>query len=328
MISKYVLSLLLASVLLMSVVALSVQTADALTKGSGTSKSKTRHKNVCGDQLCTVSGAQQMMKEKMMKEKMTEKEMVEKMPAEEMMEKQMRADHGWKTKTGTITSVQDPGVGHESHQLAIILPPSSNIYKGILTYDASENIQLVALHGPLGPGEDAGQAIWTPDGETKFALTFIDLENSAGSWVFTGNALAVHTMNTEPFTTSYSISYMEKQSTDTVKTGTITSIQDPGLGHESHQLAIILPPSDKTYTGTLTYSASENIQLVALHGPLGPGEDAGQKTWSLDENTKFALTFVDPENSMGTWVFSGNALAVHTKNTEPFTVSYSVVAGQ
>ena len=323
MISKYVLSLLLASVLLMSVAALSVQTADALTKGSGSSNTKTRHKNVCGDQLCTASGAQQMMKEKM-----AEKVMTEKMSAKKMMQKQMSADHGMKTKTGTITSVQDPGVGHESHQLAIILPPISNVYKGILTYDASENIQLVALHGPLAPGEDAGQAIWTPDGETKFALTFIDPENSAGSWMFTGNALAVHTMNTEPFTTSYSISYMEKQSTDTVKTGTIASIQDPGLGHESHQLAIILPPSDKTYTGVLTYSASENIQLVALHGPLAPGEDAGQKTWSLDENTKFALTFVDPENSMGTWVFSGNALAVHTKNTEPFTVSYSVVAGQ
>jgi len=322
MTSKYVASLLLASVLLMSVAALSVQAADAL-KGSGSSNPETRHKNVCGDQLCTVAGAKQMMKEKM-----TEKAMAEKMPAKKVMQKQMNAYHGWETKTGTITSIQDPGVGHESHQLAIILPPSSNVYKGILTYDASENIQLVGLHGPLASGEDAGQKTWSLDENTKFALTFVDPENSAGSWVFTGNALAVHTKNPKPFTTSYSISYMENQLTNTVKTGTITSVQDPGLGHESHQLAIILPPSDKTYTGVLTYSASENIQLVALHGPLASGEDAGQKTWSLDENTKFALTFVDPENSMGTWVFSGNALAVHTKNTEPFTVSYSVVAGQ
>lgn len=322
MTSKYIASMLLASVLLMSVAVFSIQTADAL-KGSGSFIPKTRHKNVCGDQLCTVSGAKQMTKEKM-----TEKAMGEKMSGKQMMQKQMSVYQGWKTKTGTITSVQDPGVGHESHQLAIILPPSSSVYKGILTYDASENIQLVVLHGPLASGEDTGQAIWTPDGKTKFALTFVDPENSAGSWVFTGNALAVHTKNAKPFTTSYSISYVENQPTSTVKTGTITSVQDPGLGHESHQLAIILPPSDKTYTGVLTYSASENIQLVALHGPLAPDEDAGQKTWSLDENTKFALTFVDPENSMGTWVFSGNALAVHTKNTEPFTVSYSVVSGQ
>jgi len=100
----------------------------------------------------------------------------------------------WKTSSGTITSSQDPGVGHETHQLAIILPPTSNVYKGILSYSASEPIQLVALHGPLERGDDNGQAIWTPDGKTKFAMTFVDPETSMGSWVFTGNALAVHTL--------------------------------------------------------------------------------------------------------------------------------------
>ncbi|HSB50258.1 MAG TPA: hypothetical protein VLC72_02865 [Nitrosopumilaceae archaeon] len=199
MTSKYITSMLLASVLLMSVAVFSIQTADAL-KGSGSFIPKTRHKNVCGDQLCTVSGAKQMTKEKM-----TEKAMGEKMSDKQMMQKQMSVYQGWKTKTGTITSVQDPGVGHESHQLAIILPPSSSVYKGILTYDASENIQLVALHGPLASGEDTGQAIWTPDGKTKFALTFVDPENSMGTWVFSGNALAVHTKNAKPFTVSYSV---------------------------------------------------------------------------------------------------------------------------
>ena len=40
------------------------------------------------------------------------------------------------------------------------------------------------------------------------------------------------------------------------------------------------------------------------------------------------MTLVDPETSMGTWAFSGNALAVHTMNEDQFTVSYSVTAGQ
>jgi hypothetical protein len=111
-------------------------------------------------------------------------------------------------------------------------------------------------------------------------------------------------------------------------TGTLTSVQDPGMGHETHQLAIILPPSDKTYSGVLTYSASEPIQLVALHGPLAEGEDVGQAIWSPDGKTKFALTFVNNESAMGTWIFAGNALAVHTMNSTPFTVSYSVVAEQ
>ena len=89
-----------------------------------------------------------------------------------------------------------------------------------------------------------------------------------------------------------------------------------------------MPPSDKVYKGILSYSASVNIELVALHGPLAEGEDAGQAIWTPDGKTKFALTFVDPANKMDTWAFSGNALAVHTMKTKPFQVSYSVVASQ
>ena len=114
----------------------------------------------------------------------------------------------------------------------------------------------------------------------------------------------------------------------TVVTKTMKSVQDPGVGHESHQLTVILPPSDKIYKGSLTYAASEPVQLVVLHGPLADGQDTGQPIWTPDGKTKFALTFVDPQQASGTWNFAGNALAVHTKNKEPFTVSYTVVASQ
>jgi hypothetical protein len=257
-------------------------------------------------------------------EETTEEETMGEAPEEEAMEETMAPQ--WLAASGTLQSMQDPGIGHETHQLAIILPPSDKVYKGILTYDASEPVQLVALHGPLAEGEDAGQAIWTPDGKTKFALTLVDPETSMGSWIFSGNALAVHTMNPETFTVSYSVSYIENDASDITKTYTLDSMQDPGIGHETHQLAIILPPSEKTYSGVLTYSASEPIQLVALHGPLKAGADKGQAIWTPDGTTKFGLTLVDPETSMGSWIFSGNALAVHTMNPETFTVSYSVVA--
>ena len=299
---------------------------------------------VCGDHLCNVSSGVDAEKQRQqMREQVKnpppppppeEPKAPEQAPPamekqmEKPMEEKMTMAAEWKTASGTIKSMQDPGMGHETHQLAIILPPSDKVYKGILSYSASEPIQLVVLHGPLAEGEDAGQAIWSPDGKTKFALTFIDPKTAMGSWAFTGNALAVHTMNQEQFTVSYSVGYMENEMSDTVKTGTLTSMQDPGVGHETHQLAIILPPSDKPYTGLLTYSASEPIQLVALHGPLAEGEDTGQAIWTPDGKTKFALTFVDNNAAAGTWLFSGNALAVHTKNTTPFTVSYSVVAGQ
>ncbi|MGQ0772014.1 MAG: Kazal-type serine protease inhibitor family protein [Nitrososphaerota archaeon] len=113
----------------------------------------------------------------------------------------------------------------------------------------------------------------------------------------------------------------------TITSKTITSVQDPGLGHESHQLAVILPPSSMIYKGSLTYSASEPVQLISLHGPLAEGEDNGQPIWTPDGETKFALTIVEAD-ATGTWNFAGNALAIHTKNAEPFTVTYTIVASQ
>ena len=103
----------------------------------------------------------------------------------------------------------------------------------------------------------------------------------------------------------------------------ITSTTDPGIGHESHQIAMILPLSEEVYSGTLHYDASENIQLISLRGPIGPDEHP-EKTWTVDGTNIFEMTFVDPANKMGSWEFSGNALAVHTKNTNQFTVNYSV----
>jgi hypothetical protein len=329
--------LFLTTILMTSAIAVSIELlpqADAI-KSAGTTNnqfgSATKTK-VCGDKLCSETGGKTKTPSVPKKEVTpSEPEVTPSAPVTEKMAPSMeKSDHAmWQSASGTIKSIQDPGIGHEDHQLAIILPPSDKVYKGLFSYDASEPIQLVALHGPLADGEDNGQPTWTPDGKTKFALTFIDPQTSMGSWIFTGNALAVHTMNKDPFTVSYSVSYMENEMSDTVITGTLDSMQDPGTGHETHQLAIILPPSDKTYSGVLTYSASEPIQLVALHGPLAAGEDMGQKIWTPDNGkTKFALTFVDEKTNMGTWAFAGNALAVHTMNETPFTVSYSVVAGQ
>ena len=237
------------------------------------------------------------------------------------------------TASSTITSVQDPGQGHEGHQLAVILPPSENVYVGRMTFTASEPVQYVMLHGPLGPGEDNGQPVWSPDGKTKYALTFVDQKSSSGGWWFAGNAVALHTMNEKPFTATYSVAYREiapgDYSQGVVKSGTVHSSQDPGIGHEGHSLAIILPPRENPYRGSvLAYSASENVQLVALHGPLAQNDVKGQPTWTPDGTTHYGLTLVDPGNNMGVWnTFSGNALAAHTMNSNGFTVSYSVVAG-
>src|SRR3989442_15242989 len=98
----------------------------------------------------------------------------------------------WTTKTGTIASVQDPGQGHENHQLAVILPPSDKIYSGVISWTSSEPLQIVELTGPLGQGDDKGQPIWTTDGKTKFALTLVNVNQTTGRFSVTSNALAVH----------------------------------------------------------------------------------------------------------------------------------------
>jgi len=136
-------------------------------------------------------------------------------------------------------------------------------------------------------------------------------------------------MNAAPFQATYSISYHSLPAGDyaegVVDSGTMKSGPDPGIGHESHSLTILLPPSDTLYhDGVISYAASEPVQMVVLHGPLGPGEDVGQPTWSPDGQTKFGLTFVDDKMASGSFEFTGNALAAHTMNTDGFTISYSL----
>lgn len=107
-------------------------------------------------------------------------------------------------------------------------------------------------------------------------------------------------------------------------TQTITSMQDPGQGHESHQLAILLSPNKSSlYDGSLTYTASEPVQIVILH-EIDKDDAKGQPTWTVDGNTVFGLTIVDLGTSSGSYEFTGAALALHTKNTNKFTATVSV----
>ncbi|HSF27944.1 MAG TPA: hypothetical protein VD699_05605 [Nitrosopumilaceae archaeon] len=107
-------------------------------------------------------------------------------------------------------------------------------------------------------------------------------------------------------------------------TQTLTSMQDPGQGHESHQLALILSPSKGAiYDGSISYAASEPVQIVVLH-EIDKEDAKGQPTWTVDGDTVFGLTLVDPGTNAGSYEFTGAALALHTKNTNKFTATVSV----
>ena len=242
---------------------------------------------------------------------------------------------GERVESFTLTSVQDPGLGHESHQLMVVLPPSENVYFGRMTFSASEPVQYVMLHGPLADEDIGGQPTWTPDnGQTHYALTLVDQGARTGGWMFAGNAIALHSMNDKPFTATVSVAYREaapgQYREGTVASGTVHSMQDPGIGHEGHSLALILEPRDRPYRGSIfAYAASESVDVVALHGPLAPGENMGQPTWTPDGETHYALTIVTGRPGTDVYTtFTGNALALHTMNPNGFTASYSVAAGQ
>ncbi|MBT8242662.1 MAG: hypothetical protein HKP34_02990 [Nitrosopumilus sp.] len=107
-------------------------------------------------------------------------------------------------------------------------------------------------------------------------------------------------------------------------TQTITSSQDPGQGHENHQLALILSPNQGTiYDGSMTFTSSEPVQIVVLH-EINSQESKGQPTWSVDGKTVYGLSLIDLQEKSGSFEFTGAALALHSPNSKEFTSTVSV----
>jgi hypothetical protein len=107
-------------------------------------------------------------------------------------------------------------------------------------------------------------------------------------------------------------------------TQTITSTQDPGLDHSNEQMAIILPPnSGSIYHGSITYSASQPVQIVILH-QIDKGDSKGQPIWTVDGNTLYAQTTIDSNSSGGSLDFTGSAIGLHSTNSSQFTATVSV----
>lgn len=161
---------------------------------------------------------------------------------------------------------------------------------------------------------------------TVNAITTEDHEQRIGTWPFAGNALTIHNNKPIPFNVNYTVIYRELEPSKNNKIGTILSIPSALLRNASEQLAVIIPPSTTNqYSGKLT--ASQNVQLVVFHGPLGSGEGKGQRIWSPDNGkTRYALTDINLGNNMGNLVFAGNGLVMRSSSDKPFTVSYVVVS--
>jgi hypothetical protein len=127
-------------------------------------------------------------------------------------------------RQGTVASGQDPLPGHESHELAFILPPRNDggVYSGVLTYTASKPVEVVVLHNydpqnstaiPEAYGTELTSPL--PGDAGNVAITLFQPPYEAGinsaSVPFTGNALALHMLEDDPFTATYTVNAFATQ---------------------------------------------------------------------------------------------------------------------
>ena len=116
---------------------------------------------------------------------------------------------------------------------------------------------------------------------------------------------------------------------------TAMSTQDPLPGHEAHQIVMTAPLREdgKIYSGVATFTSSYPVEVVVLHGytpSQAAGQTHGEPLTAPFGHGKVAISlmkqFTDSPVNAGTFEFAGNALAFHTLDGKPFTVTYTVDA--
>lgn len=119
------------------------------------------------------------------------------------------------------------------------------------------------------------------------------------------------------------------------KTG--ISAPDPLPGHSMHQLVMVVPPraDGKIWDGDVSWTSSQPVEVVILHmyNSTGVDDKHGEPLNAAlpdGSGNKVAITlFKVPSNTpapSGYTHFIGTALAFHTLDGKPFTVTYSVKA--
>ncbi|MFQ5968951.1 MAG: hypothetical protein ACE5J2_00445 [Nitrososphaerales archaeon] len=117
---------------------------------------------------------------------------------------------------------------------------------------------------------------------------------------------------------------------------TAISDTDPVPGHSGHQLVLVVPPREdgQIWSGTITWTSSIPVDVVILHG-YDQSMEIDERGEPLIAPSPFgdgaiAITLVKPDSGSavpsGSLSFTGSALAFHTTDGTPFTVTYTVDA--
>ena len=182
--------------------------------------------------------------------------------------------------TDTITSQKDPGQGHESHQLALILSPNEGtIFDGSMTFTASSPVQIVILH-EISESDIHGQPIWTIDGDKIYGLSLIDRGTSSDTIEFTGAALALHSPNSEEFSATVTVDgWIRGQPTEILLQKMEVKKEEPsfplsktnvpatipmhkGIFNSSSVFYIITDSSDQDFAKLVTEKQNWNVEIA------------------------------------------------------------------
>ena len=191
-------------------------------------------------------------------------------------------------QTKSFESMQDPGLGHETHQIAIILPPQDGVvYTGRFTYSASAPVEVVVLHD-IKEGETPAK-IYTIDGQKKWALSLIklggDVGTASGSMSFAGAALALHTLDGTEFKATVTIHAQARAMMGELP----TMMPPPPMEEPKEKPPMEMPPMKPEIVKTITVSEWQPwFQPSALQ--VDPGTPV---VWDADETTSIhTITFV------------------------------------
>jgi plastocyanin len=175
-------------------------------------------------------------------------------------------------------------------------------------------------------------------------FVIMSLTTGTASMVLFDNSLLANAQPPQGIT-SQPVTQQQEEET-IIRQGTVTSSQDPLLGHEEHQMATILPfrPDGTIYEGILTYTATEPVEVVILdiqilneteQQILNATEDDSEfgtlLTSQLDNQTSLAISYITPEYGdtpapSASIPFAGNAVWLHTLSGEPFAATFAVNA--
>lgn len=164
--------------------------------------------------------------------------------------------------------------------------------------------------------------------------------------------LTLSTIGTSLFMSSMGVSAQETEITSNngeriIQQGMATSSPDPLPGHESHQSITILRlrGDNAVYSGRITFTTTQPVEVQILHRDMTANSTAGlpvipDEFGKLamiqlpDDNGRVTITNVVPkftEGATGTSFaasvpFSGNAVALHNLEGEPFLATYTATA--